>query len=220
MTIYARSDLASVSVSAAHGGCGETHTRPAPGGNPVEVWGLDCPRCADYLRSDPLWSTTVSEIPETLDEELARKDFEKRGAMDERRIMTLAMAKLAGLELPETISAALTGAKRHIPASMVCPQGHENAPGQKFCGECGASMHSAPPERQIASPAPSQRPQEPSQARGEGDASRKAPAAPGGLSSLHPQKLRKMCRDAGLSDSGKVPDLVARLEAAGVQAPA
>lgn len=203
MSIYARNDLAYVSISEAHGGCGKPHSRPVENGAPAKLWSLNCPQCEDHLRSDPLWSTTISDLPETFDEALARKDFEKRGAMDERRIMMIALAKLANVELPDTIALALTGVKPHVPgAEMLCPSGHANAPGQKFCGECGASMHGAPPERQIAPPAPSQAPSAPSE----------------DLASLHPQKLAKKCRDAGLNDKGSKAELVARLQAHARQA--
>jgi hypothetical protein len=91
MTVYARGDVACVSISPNHGGCGSTHSRPAPGGNPVELWALSCNRgCEDLLRKDPLWATTVSEVPETYDETLVREDNEKRGKLDaEKRALSV-----------------------------------------------------------------------------------------------------------------------------------
>lgn len=91
MTVYARGDIACVSISPHHGGCGTAHTRPAPGGKPAETWGLQCNRgCEDILRKDPLWSTTISEVPETYDEKVVREDNEKRGKMDqEKRALTV-----------------------------------------------------------------------------------------------------------------------------------
>src|SRR5215469_9657550 len=140
MTMHARSDLASISVSAAHGGCGTTHVRPAPGGNPVALWSLTCPACEDFLRSSDLWASSPADIPETHDEKLNREDFEKRGAKDKDAIMTLAIAKLAGMDasdLPESLTRMISGAKAHVPQTVNCPDGHPNPLDQKFCGECG-----------------------------------------------------------------------------------
>ena len=140
MSLWARSDLASVSVSAAHGGCGVVHTRPAPGGKPAELWELDCHPCSDYLRHDPLWSTTLSEIPETHDEKNAREDFDKRGARDKDQVLAMALAKLAGVELPESLLRPITGNMPKAIALMECPAGHPGKPGSKFCATCGAAM--------------------------------------------------------------------------------
>ena len=80
MTVYARNDLASTTISEAHGGCGNVHTRPAPGGNPVAVWSLTCAQCEDHLRhSADQWSTTAAEIPETHDETKGRENFRGSG---------------------------------------------------------------------------------------------------------------------------------------------
>jgi hypothetical protein len=78
MTVYSRSDVAAISISPAHGGCGVTHSRPAPGGKPIPVWQLACPRCEDFLRADPLWGPTQGSIPETPDEEQTRTAAEGR----------------------------------------------------------------------------------------------------------------------------------------------
>ena len=146
MTLFARSDLASVTVSAAHGGCTQVHVRPAPGGNPAPVWKLDCAPCEAHLRSDPLWSPTLSEVPETPDEENAREDFQKRGAIDRDQVMALAMAKLAGVELPDTMRRPISGLAPHVPTiigEIECTAGHPNEPGSKFCSECGSPMRDA-----------------------------------------------------------------------------
>ena len=141
MTVYARSDLASVSLSAAHGGCGEVHVRPAPGGKPEQPWALTCGGgCEDHLRHDPLWSTTLSEIPETHDERIGREDFDKRGARDKDNVLALALAKLAGVELPESLLRPITGNMPKAIAMMECPSGHPGKPGSKFCATCGEPM--------------------------------------------------------------------------------
>ena len=141
MSLWARSDLASVSVSpTAHGGCGLVHNRPAPGGKPVDLWELDCPACSDHLRHDPLWSSTLSEIPETHDEKNAREDFDKRGARDKDQVLAMALAKLAGVELPESLLRPITGNMPRAVALMECPAGHPGKPGSKFCATCGVPM--------------------------------------------------------------------------------
>ena len=146
MPLYARSDLVSVHVSPAHGGCQEgTHRRPVEHGAPAKIWRLDCPDCENFLRSDPLWSTTVSEIPETHDERIAREDFEKRGAKDKDAIMTLALARLAGVDpalLPDSLTRMISGAQAHIPQTVACPAGHLNPLDQRFCGQCGQKVGS------------------------------------------------------------------------------
>lgn len=155
MPVYARSDLASVAVSAAHGGCGEVHSRPAPGGNPEKIWSISGCSCEDHLRHDPLWSATLSEIPETHDEAKAREDYTKRGANDVNTMLALALARLTGGEIPETVATMISGAMPGmIAAKMVCPDGHENPPGQKFCGECAAPMHQAAAKAALEPPAP------------------------------------------------------------------
>lgn len=141
ISLYARADLASTTVSAAHGGCGQIHTRPAPGGNPVAVWKLDCPQCETHLRNDPLWSATVSEIPETPDEKLTREDWEKRGLKDRDNVLALALAKLAGVDMPETLRMPeLAAHAQAIAGKMVCEAGHDCDPGSRFCPECGAAV--------------------------------------------------------------------------------
>lgn len=101
MTIYARSDLCYVAVSPDHGGCGEGHARPVVAGAPAKVWALTCHQCEDHLRSDKLWSPQVTTIPETMDEENARKDVEKRGAVEQAQSVADALSQLAKLgDLP------------------------------------------------------------------------------------------------------------------------
>ena len=145
---FARSDLAYVFVSQAHGGCGQPHRRPVEQGAPAKIWEERCPKCSDYLRNDPHWSATVSDIAETHDEALAREDFEKRGARDKDAIMTLALAKLAGVDpdlLPASLTQMVSGAKAHVPQTVNCPEGHPNAVDAKFCSACGRLIGEALP---------------------------------------------------------------------------
>jgi SAP domain len=192
MTVYSRSDIAAISISQAHGGCGVSHSRPVVQGAPAKLWALTCVQCEDFLRNDPLWSSTVSEIPETHDELAEREDYEKRGANDIQTMMALALTRMTGGEVPETVMRMIDGSKLHIPSAVkvLCPPyGHANPPGMKFCGECAAPMHEAVPADET----------------GEGQ----------DLADLHPQTLRKMCRARDLDDSGTRPEMVARLQEAG-----
>jgi hypothetical protein len=206
MSVFARSDLASVSVSAAHGGCGEVHTRPAPGGIPVQPWRLDCETCANYLRSDPHWSVTSAEIPETHDEGKSREDFEKRGAKDKDAILTLALARLAGIpssELPESLTRMISGRPAHIPGVLECPAGHGNPAGQKFCGQCGDPMSGLVPQASLPAP-PAERP---AGSRGQ---------RPRRLREARLDELQALARGQGLSVAGTRADLISRLAGAGV----
>lgn len=229
MSLWARSDLASITVSAAHGGCAQVHTRPAPGGNPDPVWKLDCVPCESHLRSDPLWSATLSEVPETPDETKAREDFEKRGALDRDGVMAMALAKLAGVELPETLRRPISGLAPHIPAvtgaKVLCEAGHDNEPGMKFCGECGASLR-APVKRTCPDGHEVVAKQRFCGECGKGvepaaldvRALEPAAAAPPGpkrrLKDRRLTELQQLARDKGLDDSGTRGDVLARLQAA------
>jgi hypothetical protein len=206
MSVWARSDLASVSVSAAHGGCGEVHTRPAPGGIPVQPWRLDCETCANYLRSDAHWSATSAEIPETHDEGKTREDFQKRGAHDKDAIMTLALARLAGIptsELPESLTRMISGRPAHIPGVLECPAGHGNPAGQKFCGQCGAPMSGPVPQASLP-PAP------------ERPAAARPGQRPRRLRDARLDELQALARSRGLSVAGTRADLISRLADAGI----
>lgn len=240
MSLYARADLASVTVSAAHGGCGQVHTRPAPGGNPVAVWKLDCAACERHLHAEPLWAPTVSEIPETPDEKLTREDWDRRGVKDRDNVLAMALGKLAGVELPDTIRMPVAGQKPHLAAiagKLICQEGHDCEPGSKFCAECGGPVRrpvplaACPQGHQVAVTArfcP-----ECGNAVIAGPAAiEAAPAAPGGLEDApapraapnaprrKPLKdwrltdLQARARELGVDDSGTRTEVLARLRAA------
>ena len=209
MTIYARSDVCAVNISPAHGGCGTPggHRRPVINGAPAKVWELNCHSCANHLRHDPHWSPTIADLPETFDEQNARESFEKRGAKDRDAVLAMALARLAGVELPESLTRMISGVPGHVPGTVECAGcGNGQPPGMKFCGECGAAMHGAPPERSLP-------------------ASRKAaePAGDGGgkqkllkLREARLDDLKALSRERGLDESGTRADLVKRLSDAGV----
>ena len=208
MTIFARSDLAYAFVSEAHGGCGSPHSRPVVNGAPVQPWALDCEPCANHLRHDQHWSPTAVEIPETHDETKARENFEKRGAKDKDAILTLALARLAGIEsseLPESLTRMISGVPAHIPGQMVCPSGHGNPPGKAFCGDCGAPMHGTP--AQAALPAAQKAAEPPKAAAGQKQRR---------LRDARLDELQALARNASIEPEGTRADLIARLAAAGV----
>lgn len=60
MTIYARSDISSVSI----GDAGHTHTRKKNEANMA----VTCVFCEPILKNDPMWSTNPNNIPLTPDE--------------------------------------------------------------------------------------------------------------------------------------------------------
>ena len=109
----------------------------------MKTWKLECALCEPYLSTDPLFSTSLADLPETPDEVKGSEDFAKRGATDRDNVLAIAMAKLAGVELPQTIRQAISGASPALPAIagiMVCEQGHDCEPGSRFCTECGSPM--------------------------------------------------------------------------------
>lgn len=160
MTVYARSDVAAVSISTEHGGCGVSHSRPAPGGVPARVWALTCHGgCEDFLRGDPLWASTPQSVPETPDEVSIRTDAERRGQVEQQTSMTQALNDLAKLgNLPEVLAQLLGNAAQGGKAEAItieqelrlCRNGHANSRTVKFCGECGADMEDAANKQPVA----------------------------------------------------------------------
>jgi hypothetical protein len=92
------------------------------------------------LRSDAHWSTSISKIPETYDEKIDREDFAERGQLDERRLMAMALAKLTGISLPETLTGMAPGGL--LQGELECAEGHPCRAGSKFCPECGSPVRS------------------------------------------------------------------------------
>jgi hypothetical protein len=211
MTLYAQSNLDWVFVSPdGHGGCGSHHARPVVNGAPERLWKLDCPQCEDHLRSSNQWSHTLSEIPETYDEKLARDDFDKRGARDRDQILALAMAKLAGVELPDSLLRPITGNMPHIPIQVaLCKSGHQNTPVAKFCTDCGVSMSEG-----VGRPAPQALTAPPQQAPANGNG-HDAPTAGNGrkvrLRDMRLEDLQKLAAEKGLSAEGNRPELIDRI---------
>ncbi len=154
MTMFARSDIQSIIVGEAHGGCGMPHVREiGPDGYPSAVWSVDCPRCERFLEGDSMWAKTIAEIPLTLDQDLAAKQYERVGAQQQAALLTAAVARLAGFEgaeIPPVIRGMLSGQRPALGPVMLCPSGHAgNVPGSKFCASCGAPLSAAQAPREL-----------------------------------------------------------------------
>ena len=217
MVLYARSDVCSISIPVASGGCGDTHSRPVRNGVPSEEFKLTCTPCEAHLKgdrkpkvlrttpgnkeigipakqervpdSDPMWSSTPDSIPLTPDEIQVNHVIKERGEQQLKALESLIALKAAGVDIttrPDVLfflqKSGLTDSM--IQGSVLCPLGHDNTAGVKFCSECGISMNGK--QKAITSD-----------------------DIP--LDMLHIATLKKKCRDAGLSDKGKKDELVERL---------
>lgn len=214
LSLYARSDLMSVSIPVTNGGCGATHTRTVTRGAPAPEWKLSCPDCEAYLRgarkqkilkttqgdaklgiasrqehvadSDPHWSSTPETVPLTPDEVRVESVRRERGQQQLLQTQALAAISAAGLSIPKD---AMWLLEKSLPGAVVhgsveCRNGHDNKSGAKFCAECGISM----------------------------DAQKEIEAIP--LDMLTIATLKAKCKDAGLSVKGNKEDLISRLREA------
>lgn len=170
MSLYARSDMMSVSIPVTSGGCGKTHSRPVTKGVVKRVWELNCPPCETYLRgdhkpkvikvvggdknkgipsrmdhiadSDPHWSSTPETIPATPDEENVHSRRQEVASQQLQLLQASAAAKAAGFDIP---AEALWLLEEKLGTNLVrgmveCANGHDNPGGSKFCQECGIDM--------------------------------------------------------------------------------
>lgn len=204
MTIHARSDIAAVSISPAHGGCGEVHSRPVHQGAPVKVWALTCGQCETVLVKDSNWSVTKSEIPETPDETTEREDQEKRGAKDQAEATRQALEKLGVLpEVMAQFMAFVTGSQpvQALPAmDRLCRNGHRNVAGAKFCSDCGSSMDEGVPVDRAPEPEP--------------ELSATRPALPDNLDDLSMPQLRALAAELGVATTRSKAEQVAMIKEA------
>ena len=219
MTLYARSDVMALSLG--EHGCGATHTRPVTHGAPAKVFELNCPPCESHLRgdrrqkklvyqtnpktgqvthqdrvadADPMWSSTPDTIPLTPDETRTNEVRSERGKMQIEMLQALAALRSTGVEVPPE---AMWLLERELPqgvlrGTVVCLNGHDVPAGLKVCGECGVSMAA---RAAVEPPAPE--PEEPAL----------------DLARLHPQTLKKLCRQRSLPDTGTKDELISRLAA-------
>jgi hypothetical protein len=207
VTLYARSDVVHVALSADHGGCGASHSREVTQGAAVKIWALDCPACEQHLRTDPLWSPTLAEIPETPDEQRAREERDKRGQRDREGQLVDAILAIAGSheKLPEQLARAIAAAGLLsgdpirpgdvIDAPTVdCPQGHPCDPAHRFCGTCGSRI-----EPRAAATGQ------------EADAAPSPPTSVPDLARLRVAELRALAEAQEVDASGTKQELVERL---------
>jgi len=152
--LYAPRDICSVIVPAGDGrGCGQPHTRPAgPDGEPVHPWAFSCSGgCEEHLAAtDPRFARTIAEIPLTYDEAKQQEQLAVRGSADRDDILMRALAKIAGIEVPATLTRPLPVAAAPVTAMLACPQGHAQPSGHSFCGQCGSPMRGMAPAAAIA----------------------------------------------------------------------
>lgn len=225
MSLYARSDLMSVSIPDTSGGCGATHVRQVTRGAPAKVWKLDCVPCERYLRgddkpkvikvipgdkeqgipsrmehvadADPHWSTTPEGIPATPDEQHVNKIRAERGTQQLQQLSALAALQQAGLKIPDEAFWLLSQNfdQRIIKGTTICANGHDNPAGVKYCGECGMTMVSRDALAGIELPEP-----EPGEL-----------PVPLPLGTLHIATLKKMARERGLDTKGTKVQLIERL---------
>lgn len=155
MTLYARSDLDMVALSRdGHGGCGQSHSRPVTDGAPEKLWALTCPQCENHLRTDANWSLTVSGIPETPDETAEREERERRGQQEATAATGTALqeiAKQGGMnqQMMMAMFNAMNTKGLFTVADAMCENGHAVSAQAKFCPECGAPQHGAPPAEPV-----------------------------------------------------------------------
>jgi uncharacterized Zn finger protein (UPF0148 family) len=218
MTLYSRSDVCSIAIPQPDG-CGASHQREVTRGVPAKIFKIDCPPCEAYLRgdrkpkilryqtnpktgqvthqeriadADPMWSSTPDTVPLTPDETRTNAVRSERGRMQIEMLQALAALRSTGIEVPPE---ALWLLERELPAgvlqgTVVCANSHDVPSGSAFCPQCGVTMA----------------------ARAAVEAPAAGPAVD--LGRLHPQTLRKMCREAKLPDRGSKDVLIQRLQAA------
>lgn len=213
MTLFPPSNWVESTVPVEAGGCGQPHRRPYVNGKPVHPYGLECSGCEDFLRkhNSDQWSATLTEIAETYDETKAREQAEKSGKLDRENQLAAAIIELGKLgQLPDALGQVLApmlgGAPAALIGKVVCPQGHDNPAGQKFCGDCGSAMSA-----KAALDAP-ERPQEPPAAEPSAEDRQRSVR----LRDARLDELQALARLHGLDEDGKRPDLISRLADAGV----
>lgn len=82
-------------------------------------------------------------MPETFDQIKAREAFEARGSRALSSLRVLALAKMAGVnpaEISPELSKMLTAGPVRVLGITVCSDGHDNAPGSRYCSSCGTKM--------------------------------------------------------------------------------
>lgn len=135
--IYARSDIQSITVSEAHGGCARPHLRQEDEG----PFAVSCALCEDFLRTDANWSVTPENVPESHDEQARREAAEKNIGRRQVAAMDQAAGLLALLAGPGDLLAG-AGQMAALPAGGPPCRKCQSAvlPAARFCGSCGSPV--------------------------------------------------------------------------------
>ena len=220
--MFGRSDISSISIPAPDG-CGAQHLKEVTRGAPAKHIRIDCEPCEAFLSgarkprvlkyqidkntgqsirqervsdADPMWSTTPDTVPLTPDQEKTYHLRIERGEQQLRALESLAALSKAGIDFKAREDVLFYLREQELPENLLqgtleCANGHPNAAMVKFCSECGIGMN----VKAAIEPADD------------------GPVAVD-LGLLHPQTLRKMCRERELPDKGSKDVLIGRLEAA------
>lgn len=212
-------------------GCGASHSREVTRGVPAKHFKIDCGPCEAYLKgdhrprklvyqtdkktgrvthqervadSDPHWSSTPDTVALTPDQEKTQQIRIERGEQQLRALESIATLTKAGVSFRDRPDVLFFLREQQLPedilqGTLLCADGHDNPSGAKFCKECGMSMAA---KAAISS------------GEDEGEAS----GAALDLDRLHPQTLKKLCRERHLEDTGTKDELIARLAAERVAA--
>lgn len=227
MTLYARSDLMSVSIPVTSGGCGDTHSRPVNNGAPARTWGLDCPDCEAHLRgdkkkkiihtipgdkekgiparlthvadADPHWSNAPEGVPLTPDEQHLHKLRAEQGKQQLDMLTAYAaLSKVPGLDLKDFHEATW------LLNQTLDPLKRPRIEGEIVCAE----GHGNPASTKFCGECGISMTVQGALTAGE---IKELYQEPDTLVKLHVATLRKMCREKGLSDRGTKAELIKRL---------
>jgi hypothetical protein len=73
--------------------------------------------------------------------------MKQSGQTELERLQAMAMAAQLGIPVPQALAASLGGIRAleemKAEPQVLCPDGHSNRPGARFCDLCGASMQVA-----------------------------------------------------------------------------
>lgn len=203
-------------------GCGASHSREVTRGVPAKYFSITCEPCEAWLKGDhrpkklvyetdrktgqvlrqsrvsdgdPLWSSSQETIPLSPDQEKTHVLRIERGEQQLRALESIATLAKAGIDFRTRPDVLFFLRENQLPedilqGSVLCVNDHPNPAGVKFCNECGASMAA---RAAVGAPEPEE------------------PAVD--LARLHPQTLKKLCRERKLPDTGTKDELISRLAA-------
>jgi len=229
MSLFARADLACISIPATSGGCGTTHSRPVVKGAPVKVWKLDCPPCESVLRGDgkqhkliyetdpktgqvlrqsrvpdgsDQWSSTPDTIPFTPDQEKTHHVRIERGEQQLRALESIATLAKAGIDFRTRPDVLFFLRENQLPEDVL--------QGTVVC----VNDHPNPPGAKFCNECGASMAARAAIASSDGDEDLETGPEALDLSRVHVQSLRKMCREKGLLDRGSKDVLIGRLQQA------